>query len=434
MRQRVGGSAKGRGIVGLLDVGTSKIVCLIAAPQARSREAGGGPGGLRVYGVGHQRSRGLKAGVITDLEAAEQAVRDAVSQAERMAGVELDEVFLSVSCGRLRSHNFAANADVEAGVVTDNDIARVLAGGRAYAEREGRTLVHLNRYGFRLDGSAGVREPRGMAARKLSADLHAVTADDAPLRNLMLVVERCYLSVAGIVATPYASALAATSEEERRLGVTCIDIGGGATTIAVFSEGQFLYTDAIPVGGNHITFDIARNLQTPLAEAEQIKALYGTLVGAPSDEHEAFSFPLAGEEDGALAHTTKARLTTVIRPRMVESRRADRGTPRSGQGPELRRRPCRYDGWREPARRHRRVHGQHHGPPGARCAPPAGAGAAAKCFKCRVLDRCRSLHCGFCRSRRRDDDRGQRSYGGRVLRPGGAVAPRGFLMGNERAC
>ena len=259
------------------------------------------------------------------------------AQAERMAGVELDEVFLSVSCGRLRSHNFAANADVEAGVVTDNDIARVLAGGRAYAEREGRTLVHLNRYGFRLDGSAGVREPRGMAARKLSADLHAVTADDAPLRNLMLVVERCYLSVAGIVATPYASALAATSEEERRLGVTCIDIGGGATTIAVFSEGQFLYTDAIPVGGNHITFDIARNLQTPLAEAEQIKALYGTLVGAPSDEHEAFSFPLAGEEDGALAHTTKARLTTVIRPRMVSlagliEERLDRGKVRNYAG------------------------------------------------------------------------------------------------------
>ena len=433
MRQRVGGSAKGRGIVGLLDVGTSKsFASSLRLRPAPARPAADRAACASTASVTSGRAS-LKAGVITDLEAAEQAVRDAVSQAERMAGVELDEVSLSVSCGRLRSHNFAANADVEAGVVTDNDIARVLAGGRAYAEREGRTLVHLNRYGFRLDGSAGVREPRGMAARKLSADLHAVTADDAPLRNLMLVVERCYLSVAGIVATPYASALAATSEEERRLGVTCIDIGGGATTIAVFSEGQFLYTDAIPVGGNHITFDIARNLQTPLAEAERIKALYGTLVGAPSDEHEAFSFPLAGEEDGALAHTTKARLTTVIRPRMV-SCWADRGTPRSGQGPELRRRPCRYDGWREPARRHRRVHGQHHGPPGARCAPPAGAGAAAKCFKCRVLDRCRSLHCGFCRSRRRDDDRGQRSYGGRVLRPGGAVAPRGFLMGNERAC
>lgn len=301
-------------VVGLLDVGTSKIACLIAQAQSRGRDPAPR---ARVLGLGHQRSRGVKGGVIVDLDEAEQSIRATLAQAERMAGTTLDEVYVSVSCGRLRSLNFAANVDVESGVVTGSDIARVLAGGRAYAEREGRMLVHMNRVGFRLDGIAGFHDPRGMAAHRLSVDLHAVTADEAPVRNLLMVVERCFLSVAGLVAAPYASALSATSNEERRLGVTCIDIGGGTATIAVFSEGRFLYADAVPVGGNHVTLDIARALQTPLAEAERIKALYGTLVSAQSDEHEVFSYPLAGEEDGAVHQTTKARLAEVIRPRVA---------------------------------------------------------------------------------------------------------------------
>jgi cell division protein FtsA len=155
-----------------------------------------------------------------------------------------------------------------------------------------------------------------MVASELAVDLHAVTADDAPIRNLIHVVERCYLSVAGLVAAPYASALAVTNEEDRRLGATVIDIGGGTTTLSIFADGQFVYTDAVPVGGNHISFDIARALNTPLAEAERIKALYGTLVGAQSDGHELISYSLSGEEEGGTYHTTKAKLAEIIRPRV----------------------------------------------------------------------------------------------------------------------
>ncbi len=154
-----------------------------------------------------------------------------------------------------------------------------------------------------------------MAAHKLAADLHAVTADEAPLRNLMLVVERCYLSAASLVPAPCASALAATSEEERRLGVIAVDIGGGTTTLSMFAEGRFLFAHAAPWGGHHITFDIARALHTPLAEAERIKALYGTLVSAQSDEHDTFSFPTA-EEEGAHRDMTRAELAEIIRPRV----------------------------------------------------------------------------------------------------------------------
>jgi cell division protein FtsA len=192
----------------------------------------------------------------------------------------------------------------------------VLAGSQSFAERDGRSLIHMNEIAVRLDGAPGSRDPRGMAAKTLATDLHAVTVDEAPLRNLLLVVERCYLRASGLVPAPYASALGVTTDEERRLGVTCVDIGAGTTTLAMFAEGRFLNAGAAPFGGNHITFDIARALHTPLAEAERIKALYGSLVRAQSDEHEHVSYPAAGEEEGGVRQVTKARLAEVIRPRV----------------------------------------------------------------------------------------------------------------------
>lgn len=295
-------------ILGLLDVGTTKVCCLILA---RSRSTG-----YRLAGIGHQRSRGVKAGVVVDLDEAEQAVRAAVAQAERMAGVQLEEVVVAAACGRMRSSHFVAHAEIENGCVREDDIRRLRAAGRAYAERNGRMLLYLDRLGWRIDGAAGIRDPKGMAGQRLSADLHAITADDAPLRNLVLLIERCYLSLSRAIPSPLASALAVTSEEERRLGITCLDIGGGMTSISAFADGRFLFADTVPVGGNHMTFDIARELRTPLAEAERIKALYGTLVAAGSDEHEVISYSLAGEEEPALHHTTKARLRSILQPRM----------------------------------------------------------------------------------------------------------------------
>jgi cell division protein FtsA len=315
MLQKEWGQIRGSRIAGLLDVGTSKIVCLIVALPKSSR-AGSPFDQARVLGVGHKGSRGVKAGVIVDLDEAEHAVRATIADAERMAGVELEEIYVSAACGRMRSRNFTAKARIEGAVVTSQDVTKLLTAGRRHAEQQARTLIHMNHVGFRLDGTPGLGDPRGMVANELAVDLHAVTADDAPIRNLIHVVERCYLSVAGLVAAPYASALSVTSDEDRRLGVTVIDIGGGTTTLSIFAEGQFVYTDAVPVGGNHISFDIARALNTPLAEAERIKALYGTLVGAQSDEHELISYSLAGDEEGGTYRTTKAQLAEIIRPRV----------------------------------------------------------------------------------------------------------------------
>ncbi len=309
---------RGSSVVGLLDIGTSKVAAAILVQDPQAASNGDTYGGMRIAGLGMHRSRGVKAGVLTDLDEAETAVRGAISQAERAAGMTLDSVIVSVACGRLKSQHFAASAEIQGGMVLDEDIDRVMDAGRAYAERDGRSLIHLNRLGFRLDGVPGVVDPLGLAARQLAADLHSVTADEAPLRNLLLLIERCYLSCAGLVASPYASALAVTTEEERELGVTCIDFGAGTTSIALFAEGRFAGVDVVPVGSQHISFDIAKTLQTPLAEAERIKTLYGTLISAQSDEHESFSYPLAGEEDGATYQTTKARLTEIIRPRVAQ--------------------------------------------------------------------------------------------------------------------
>ena len=318
-------------IFGVLDIGTSKVAAAVVAASPSDGRARVGDLGLRFLGLGLQKSKGVKAGVLTDLDAAEQALRAAISQAEQSAGLNIGSVAVSIAAGRLSSKHFAASADIESGVVNDSDVQRMMDGGRAFAERDGRMLIHMNRLGFRLDGAEGVLDPRGLAARKLSAHLHAVTADEAPLRNLLLLIERAHLACDGLVAAPYASALAVTTDEERALGVTTIDFGAGTTTIGIFSEGRFVGADVIPVGSQHITFDIAKTLQTPLVEAERIKTLYGTMVTAQSDEHEAFTYPLAGEEDGATYQTTKARLTDIIRPRvgqilgLVRERLAENG-------------------------------------------------------------------------------------------------------------
>lgn len=308
---------RGGEIVGLLDVGTNKIVCLIAELVPARRSRAGDFKRAHILGVGHQRSRGLKAGVITDLAEAEAAIRATIAQAERKAQVTLEEVFVSVSCGRLQSLNFSASVDIDDGVVDEHDIERVMAGARSWTEREERMLVHLNRIGFRLDGATDAGDPRGMAARRMTCNLHAVAADEAPIRNLLHVIERCYLSASALVTAPYASALATTSEEERHLGVTCIDMGGGTTTVAVFAQGHFIHAGTVHMGGHHISCDIAHALQTPLAEAERIKTLYGTMLSAQSDEHEEFSYPLAGEDDGAMGRMTKADLAGLMRPRVA---------------------------------------------------------------------------------------------------------------------
>ena len=300
-------------IAGTLDIGSSKIACVIAeVPSDNNLES------LRVLGTGLHRSQGVLGGTITDPRAAEAAIRAAVAQAERAAGLTLKDVFVSITCGRLKSSSFAAHAEIGPLGVRDSDLTRVIDGARSYVERDGRALVHMNRLHYRLDGSPCGEDPRGMAAGRLTAGMHAVAAGEGAIRNLIHTVERCDLTVSGLVAAPYAAALAVTSAEERRLGVTVVDMGGGTITLAVFNEGHFVHCEAFPAGGHHLTFEIAQKLHAPIAEAERIKTLYASMVNAQSDVCDSFRYAILGDAENGLGHGTRAQLAEVVRPR-VES-------------------------------------------------------------------------------------------------------------------
>jgi cell division protein FtsA len=302
----------------VLDIGTSKTVCLVVAPpNSRAnglwrREAPG------VLGFGLRPSRGLKAGVVIDLDGAEQALRSAVSQAEQAAGLAVEEVFVAVTGGGLRSLTFEAETNIAGGVVTEADTGRLAGAGRDYAEREGCTLLHLEQIAYRLDGASGVSNPLGLAGSRLAADFNAVTAEEAPLRNLLNVVERTFLTPVGVVPAPHASALAATTDEERRLGVTCIDMGAGSTTLAMYADGHLITVDTVAVGGHHVTFDVARTLSTPFAEAERIKTLHGSLEVDAAEDEELFSYAVSGGEEAPLHETTKADLNGIVATRVSD--------------------------------------------------------------------------------------------------------------------
>jgi cell division protein FtsA len=271
-----------------------------------------------VLGFGVQPTRGLRGGVVIALDDAEEAVRGAVAQAERAAGVGVEEVFVSVACGRLKSATFTANTQIEGRVVGSADIERLMTAARAHAERDGRMLLHLNCISYRLDGANGIGEPLGLAGTTLGADLHAVTADEAPVDNLLQAIERAYLSTAGLLPAPYASGLAATTEEERQLGVVAIDIGAGTTKLAAFARGHLLATGVLPAGGNHVTLELAQALSAPAYEAERIKKEYGTLARDAGDERGAVTYVVAAGEDApARAEIAKAEVRTIVRGRML---------------------------------------------------------------------------------------------------------------------
>jgi cell division protein FtsA len=303
-------------IVGVLDIGTSKTVCVIATVPGSGHDGGGRRPGIEVLGIGSQPTGGLMAGVVTELDAAEQSVRAAVMQAERMAGVVLEDVSLAVACRGLRSSTFTAGTAVEERSVDEGDIDRLLEAGRTFAERDGRALLHMNCISYRLDDAAEIADPRGLVGSKLAADLHAVTVKEAPLQNLRQVVERAYLSPARLVPAPFASGVAATTEEERHLGVVAIDLGAGMTTVSMFAQGHLLWNDVVPGGGGNITADIARALAVPTSEAERIKRECGTLAKTPDGDDQA---PFGAPGEGPLlSHRVElSEVRDVVRGRLV---------------------------------------------------------------------------------------------------------------------
>ncbi|WP_375458726.1 cell division protein FtsA [uncultured Enterovirga sp.] len=306
----------------VLDVGTSKVVCLIAElrPVPEGEALRGRTHLARVLGIGHQRSLGLKGGAVIDLEAAESAIRPAIHAAERMAGVEVKSVIVNLTGGRLASHHFAAHVPVRSGMVCSSDIGGVLEVASNHTLRPGRAVLHALPTGFSLDGQSSIVEPSGMIGERLGVDLHVVTAEAASSRNLMLAIERSHLDIEAVIATPYASGLSTLADDEAEMGVVVIDMGGGTTSWGVFSGGHLVHADAIAVGGHHITMDLARGLTTTVNAAERLKTLYGTALSSGSDDRDMVAVPHIGDDDEreSARHVPRAQLVRIIKPRVEE--------------------------------------------------------------------------------------------------------------------
>jgi cell division protein FtsA len=292
-------SSKRAHVVSVLDIGLTKVVCIIArlTPRRESAVLPGRTHNVEVIGLGHQRSHGIKSGVIADLDAVENVVRLAVDAAERMAGLTVESLIVNVSAGRIGSDVYTASIDLGGQEVEAGDLRKVLIAAGQQSQGNDRAVLHSLPTGFSLDGERGIRDPLGMYGDVLGVDMHVVTAERAALRNLELCINRAHLTVEGVVATPYASGLAALVDDEVELGCAAIDMGGGMTTISVFAEGKLIHTDAIGIGGHHVTTDLARGLSTRIEDAERLKVVHGSAVANGADDREVVSVPPIGEDD-----------------------------------------------------------------------------------------------------------------------------------------
>lgn len=299
------------GAFGVVDIGTTKVACVIGRIES--------DGQLRVLGFGWQMGRGLSSGDIIDLEAAERSIRVCVGQAEDMADVRLRSVTVNLTCGQPKSRLFNLQWPVGGRAVSEADIRGVVNEGRQESEIDGREPIHVLPLNFAVDATDHVADPRGLFCTTLNARLHVIDAAATALRTLEACMSRCDLGIEALVSAPLAAGLSCLVPEERELGATIIDMGGGTTGMAVFAEKQMMHTAQLPIGGLHVTKDLAVGLSTTLVHAERLKTLYGNVEASPDDERELLPVPLIGEEDHQLAKVPRSMVVNIIRPRLEET-------------------------------------------------------------------------------------------------------------------
>ncbi len=299
-----------------LDFGASKIACFIMKPDGirHADET------VRVAGVGYVQSKGVKGGVIVDMDEAAQAVAQAVERAEAMAGSPVHHVTVCTSAGQLASHRVASKVALGAKPISDNDLQRAIASALSQVRYANRRPIHLIPVGWSVDGQRGVRDPRAMYGRQLGLELLVVSMSESIFQTLGHCLELAHLEFQGAVAAPFASALAALEDDEMDLGCVCIDMGAGSTSAAVFTGGSLVHVDSLAVGGGHVTADIARGLSTSIAGAERIKTLHGSAIASANEDRETVEAPARGDEAGAGPIVVpKSILKNVIAPRVEET-------------------------------------------------------------------------------------------------------------------
>ena len=315
-----------RGVVAILDIGSSKIACLVLRFDGSGRLSEdnsigslAGQSGFRVIGAATTRSRGVQFGEITAMQETERAIRTAVQAAQKMAGVRVDHVIASFAGANPRSYGLDARLELQNQEVTENEIARVLAACEVPEYGVGREVLHAQPVNFALDNRSGLADPRGQLGQALSVDMHMLTVDTCTVQNLVRCIQRCDLELAGIASSAYASGYSALVEDEQELGAACIDMGGGSTSISVFMKKHMIYADAVRMGGDHITSDISMGLGVPMAIAERIKTFCGGVHATGADDRDMIDI---GGDTGDWEHdrrtVSRAELIGIMRPRVEE--------------------------------------------------------------------------------------------------------------------
>lgn len=295
-------------IVGV-DIGTSKVVALVGEVNANDH--------IEVIGMGSHPSRGLKRGVVVNIEATVQSIQQAIEAAELMAGCQIHSAYTGIAGSHIRSlnsHGIVAIRDVE---VTQSDVERVIDAARAVAIPADQKILHVLPQEFIIDHQEGIREPIGMSGVRLEARVHLVTGALSAAQNILKCVKRCGLEVADMILEQLASSYAVLTEDEKELGVCLVDIGGGTTDIAIFCDGAIRHTAVIPIAGDQVTNDIAVALRTPTQSAEEIKLKYASaLTDLANNTEEMIEVPGVGERPRR--RLSKRALTEVVEPRYEE--------------------------------------------------------------------------------------------------------------------
>ena len=294
-------------VVGL-DIGTSKVLAIVGEVSAT--------GEVQVIGVGHHPSRGMKKGVVVNIESTVQSIQRAIEEAELMAGCQIQSVYAGIAGSHIRSINSHGTVAIKDKEVGTNDVDRVIESARALAIPADQKVLHVLPQEFIIDGQEGIREPIGMSGVRLEAKVHIVTGAVSAAQNIVKCVRRCGLEVDDIILEQLASSLSVLTEDEKELGVCMVDIGGGTTDISVFTEGAIRHTAVIPIAGDQVTNDIAVALRTPTQHAEDIKKKYGCALTQIATSDESIEVPSVGDRPPRkLARQT---LAEVIEPRIEE--------------------------------------------------------------------------------------------------------------------
>ncbi len=298
-------------IVAGLDIGASKVCCAIARIESS--------GDLSIIGYGFHPSKGIRGGMIIDMESLQDSVAHAVHSAEEMSRETINDVYVSVSPAICTSKIVGIDLSISGHPVDDNDIKKIVQQSLSSINKNQAVVIHSIPLNYEIDGVSGIKDPRGMFGEILKSKINLMLCSHTPLRNLSACVERSHLDVAGFVSSIYSSGLSTLVHDELELGVTLIDIGASSSGVGLFFNGNLAHIDYVPIGGAHITSDIARCFSTPIMQAEKLKTLYGSSILSPADGRESVTIPQIGDDDASKAkQVNKSEIVDVIKSRVEE--------------------------------------------------------------------------------------------------------------------